>query len=348
VHAVPWCVPPWVRALLALLGSMAAGGCVCRPGTAFCDGECAELSDDPSNCGACGTTCPTGTCADAQCVPDCLADAECDDGSACNGRFVCLSSGLCAPAGFPSCDDGLPCTVDRCVDPDGSCEHEARDDLCAEGERCIGGTCAFCPGLPCDISLQCGCSGDETCHAAGAGATCATSGPAVLGERCTPTVEGSDCGRGLSCGDASWDGSGWNLCGQYCTTDDDCAPLSRCAIPIDDGGGGLRTDLFICTAGCDPLGFDCPSGGQCFLGRTAELGWFGNCTSPAGTATRGAPCGRPYECGPRMHCTTVDDGPATCRPLCRFPEAYCPPGTGPCLHFLTPAVVGDTEYGACG
>jgi len=84
--------------------------------------------------------------------------SSCDDGLFCNGIAVC-QSGTCRNGTAPSCDDGVPCTDDRCDDSLARCVHTARsnccttsadcvdDDACTSNERCYGGSCTSLPAI---------------------------------------------------------------------------------------------------------------------------------------------------------------------------------------------------------
>jgi hypothetical protein len=67
-------------------------------------------------------------------------DAQCDDGVYCNGREVCAPRRGCAPGPVVTCQDGNPCTIDRCVEAAKSCERSMRD-VDGDGDpddHCVG------------------------------------------------------------------------------------------------------------------------------------------------------------------------------------------------------------------
>lgn len=57
-------------------------------------------------------------------VPD---DLMCQDGRHCNGQEVCAPQRGCETGEPVTCSDTDPCTIDRCIEADQSCEHIARD-----------------------------------------------------------------------------------------------------------------------------------------------------------------------------------------------------------------------------
>jgi hypothetical protein len=71
-------------------------------------------------------------------VPVCAVDADCLDGSLCNGVETC-SGGSCAPGTPVGCDDGLLCTIDSCNPASGTCTHVA--DPCDDGDGCTADSC---------------------------------------------------------------------------------------------------------------------------------------------------------------------------------------------------------------
>lgn len=105
---------------------------------------------------------------------NCCVDADCDDGSVCNGQERCVN-GACQPGTPLVCDDGNPCTENSC-DPVGGCQHApvAAGTSCDDGNVCNGqetcdgnGTCQ--PGTPlvCDDGNPCtanACDPATGCH----------------------------------------------------------------------------------------------------------------------------------------------------------------------------------------
>ena len=54
-------------------------------------------------------------------------DTQCDDGEHCNGKERCILRKGCAPGPVVTCQDDNPCTIDRCIEANKSCEHLQRD-----------------------------------------------------------------------------------------------------------------------------------------------------------------------------------------------------------------------------
>jgi putative metal-binding protein/slime mold repeat-containing protein len=132
-------------------------------------------------------------------------DALCNDGLACNGVETCGGSAGCQPGTPPSCDDGIACTADSCVDP-GGCVHsplpgcpgcqsaaDCNDQNACTTDECDAGTCrnVAVPGcVPCATAAECidadPCT-DDICDAG------ACSHPAHPGcTRCTSTAQCDD------------------------------------------------------------------------------------------------------------------------------------------------------------
>jgi hypothetical protein len=57
-------------------------------------------------------------------VPD---DTQCADPSHCNGLEKCVLRLGCAPGPVVTCQDGNPCSIDRCIEATKGCEHLTRD-----------------------------------------------------------------------------------------------------------------------------------------------------------------------------------------------------------------------------
>lgn len=68
---------------------------------------------------------------------ECNNAQDCNDGLNCNGLEGC-DAGRCVPGIRADCDDSIECTVDACVEDDGSCRHTPADALCDNGSYCDG------------------------------------------------------------------------------------------------------------------------------------------------------------------------------------------------------------------
>lgn len=99
-------------------------------------------------------------------LTSCVADADCDDGKACNGAEVC-QAGQCGAGTAVACSSGDPCIEATCDEQTGKCSVRARpngepcDDgkFCTVDEVCNGGQCrgqARCaaPNNPC-VAARC-------------------------------------------------------------------------------------------------------------------------------------------------------------------------------------------------
>lgn len=122
-------------------GGVNPSGCVpsdCEDGLACTQDQCV---DDRCEHVAVDTLCEAEQRCDAVagCVAStCERDEDCDNGDACDGVETCMGSKCIA--GEPlDCDDGLACTVDRCVN--GVCEQMPDDDACAYEDLCVVGVC---------------------------------------------------------------------------------------------------------------------------------------------------------------------------------------------------------------
>lgn len=90
----------------------------------------------------------TGVVASAHallCQSACSADADCDNGDACDGTERC-EAGKCTPGAPLACDDARACTRDRC-DPKTGCAHEVVAGLACEAGVCdAAGECVAARG----------------------------------------------------------------------------------------------------------------------------------------------------------------------------------------------------------
>lgn len=114
-----------------IAGTCQSGAPSCLPPFVLCGPSCADLSNDPSNCGSCGVHCPPG--------------------AAC-------SFGACTA--FPTCADGIQNGNETAVDCGGSCAPCPAGQGCASGNDCQSGLCinAVCAGC----SMPSDCPGVDT------------------------------------------------------------------------------------------------------------------------------------------------------------------------------------------
>jgi outer membrane protein assembly factor BamB len=77
------------------------------------------------------------------CDAPCSADADCNNGDLCDGAERC-EAGVCVAGSAPNCDDGQPCTADRC-DPQAGCRNVITAGLACPGGVCdASGACTAC------------------------------------------------------------------------------------------------------------------------------------------------------------------------------------------------------------
>jgi hypothetical protein len=132
---------------------------------------CANLNNDPSNCGGCGVSCgASGTC----------VNGNCQLGACPGGQVGCAASGTCIPTG--TCCNSGECTItgEVCPMPGGQC-------TCPTGEKACMGTLMAC------ISSSACCTAAD-CNMNGAtGQTCPTPGQACACPATLQCCQASDC-----------------------------------------------------------------------------------------------------------------------------------------------------------
>ncbi len=181
----------------------------------------------------------------------------------------------------PSCDDGVPCTDDACVD--GICVHATNDALCAPGQHCT--PLAGCASDLCTRDAECddanACNGLERCvpgtpgadaHGCVAGTTLdCNDGASCTDDRCEPATgcvhERHDerCNDGVACTADRCTGTsgptGCEFVPESTRCADPCRVGSRCTMtgcvdegPLDadrDGYPAMQVGSTACTGGTD-------------------------------------------------------------------------------------------------
>lgn len=239
------------------------------------DGMCRH---DPDN-GRCemGTVCSPAL---GRCVPTgCVSDEECDDGDPCNGAEECnFVTGACVAGSPPSCNDGVDCTVDSCMD--GDCVHTAAHDRCSFFQLCDRRDGCVSAG-ECERDEQCGdglrCNGVEQCtfgFCESGSPRCNDGDPRTVDGCSEVTGECVYTRRGTCLVDEECDDDNW------CTGTEACNHLGECVqvtpAPICDDGNPDTIDACNSRAhGCDHTR---GAADECVPGIT------GSCVTPCGTA----------------------------------------------------------------
>jgi hypothetical protein len=245
----------------------------CGDGTLEAGEQCdpSVLAGDAACAGACIAPGQPG-----QCTCPCDADADCNDGNACNGVEHCQGN-VCVVGIPPDCHDENPCTRDcdpgvGCVNsplPNGtSCSDE---NACTAGDGCQQGVCTPGPA----VTDGSGCSDRNKCTVLD---TC-IAGACVGG---TPR----DCSDGDSCtADACDEIEGCRHTrlpdGEPCTDGNGCTTVDRCDHGVCvgsqprncDDGNTCSADSCGPELGCVHLLL--PDGTACGDGKTCRAGTCG-------------------------------------------------------------------------
>jgi hypothetical protein len=208
---------------------------------------CANINNDPKNCGACGKACTADEmCNAGECILTCpKGTTACPGNTGCKGTGECCSTSDCtsvigevcpSPGGVCACPMGsiLCASLSTCI-PEGTCCTDA--DCKVTGETCPtpAGTCAcpsgqsVCTNATTSLCIMTGtCCTDASCTVTGE--TCATSG----GTCACPTGD-TVCAASNSC-----------ISSTACCTASDCTPLPANVATASCTGGvcGIAT--------CDP------------------------------------------------------------------------------------------------
>jgi hypothetical protein len=231
------------------------------------------------------------------------------DGAPCGSEDACLGAGTCqggqCTAGPIDCDDGNPCTDDKCS-PGKGCLHQPNfdpcddGDACTQGDQCLDGKCVT-GFLPLD------CFDDDPCTQDVCTPTGCDHPPADVacddGDYCT---EDDRCQEGACVAGPALDCNDMNDC-----TEDWCDTAMGCRHSLVDspccaGGANICDDNNPCTKDiCNPSDGACshePWTGACNDGNA--------CTGPD-TCASGACQGPPKDCDDKNSCTTDSCDPKT-------------------------------------
>ncbi|NMC70768.1 MAG: hypothetical protein GYA57_11975 [Myxococcales bacterium] len=147
---------------------------------------------DPCIYAACDEA--THTCRDAPVVDGMMCGAE----TACGAIDVCID-GACTRRLEGACDDGNPCTIDRCVtDAPGAPPHCERDHAadgtsCTTADPCGGGGARVCVAGNCIAASDAPCGDGSLCTVTACwfDGSCTTVSP-------TPSIPPLACGSGVT------------------------------------------------------------------------------------------------------------------------------------------------------
>jgi hypothetical protein len=276
-------------------------GCMPDPATendALCDDNvgcttdsCDVTADPPCVIDADDALCDPGQTCDAEngcqserCTPEnCVAENDCT-GAVCNAEgTLCMrpprcdgGPGSCCPgeATCGACNDGNPCTDDRCSDDESGCDFvfDATNDCddnnpCTLNDFCVDGATPRCMGdspPPCDFN-------STDCWRGSCVPTSATtyscSNEALSGTACGEGACTGTCSVGACNSSCVMDGGS-----PECSGPGECTSGGACSIPSCNGGrceyNWACSDDELCCGTCCPAarccaGSCCPSGTIC-------------------------------------------------------------------------------------
>jgi len=300
------------RSLVAALVTLTAVACgadkasmSCPSGQTFCGGTCrdpASFQTDPDDCGACGISCGTGTCAGGVCQcgaatfctgqnPRC-ADTQ-NDPANCNGcGLACTEPGAGCQGGVcgcyaprpNDCGGGALCTnwltdPANCGTTVAACGHACP----LTNDVCVDGTCRCPTSLPTACGSTCVNTDTDPAHCGGCGTACTLSGMTLcVGGACTCLPGLTECSPS-GCFDLDTTEAHCGTCGTACAEADTCCS-GRCRATSTDpqncGGCGVACPT---NATCSTGTCRCPAGPQAGCGGTCCAGGDACCGAACAT-----------------------------------------------------------------
>ena len=235
------------------------GGGGLNAGTGLeCNGQCADVANDPANCGGCGVFCPSegaaltpcqgGGCQCAQGLTLCtktgappaqalvcvaLGDDP-ENCGACNNRCpyvaTCLGGQCQCPKGETlvgsCCTTGFESDNENC----GAC-----GNVCPTGGSCQGGSCV-CPTAETACGGACVDTDNDVSNCGGCAVACASppanAAATCSGGMCVNTCNATYTQCGSGCVDEQTDPNNCGACGAVCTGT--CA-LGKCIVTLAAG-----------------------------------------------------------------------------------------------------------------
>ncbi|MFO0680570.1 MAG: hypothetical protein U0234_00900 [Sandaracinus sp.] len=251
---------------------------------------CADLMNDPMNCGGCNTRCGGGssciagtcTCPSGQmnCGSGCV-DLSTDEANCGACRNSCGADGTCTAGACTACGTGLTScgSPARCVDTRtstlhcGTCGH-----ACAGGAVCNAGTCE-CPAYQPDLcSSSCTDLQTSTRDCGTCGRACPTGADCNAGVCECP---GAQTACGNACADLTSDPRNCGVCGRACAATFSCVSSVCDCTRTQTLCGSQCFDLHNDPAHCGTCTMNCGPGGACNNGV---------CGCVAGLTSCGASC----------------------------------------------------------
>jgi hypothetical protein len=273
-------------------GLIACGDSCCPEASACCNGSCADLQTDASNCGSCGNQCQGVPCVAGLC--------QCPQGQSWTiDSNECLPSGTRAITATLHGPQGISASVDMCyctLGPPGTPVATETPDLCTQGHilgipgsvtghwnvfdpTCCaqsgsvacGGVC--CPTGPCPTNATMTCT-DGTC-----GCTC-NAGLYLCGNHCWGPIEPGV----LCCNDkptyTNDDPNNCGKCGNVCPAPGNSKPTcinGLCGFQCKNGftfcsNSNSCWDLHSDLQNCGACGNVCGPGQQCVNGVCESCG----------------------------------------------------------------------------